>query len=502
MSQRNDVTRRTLLAVTAISTLALAPLAALAQGADRTLTIARPTDARTLDPAMDTSDVGRGTFKNIFDQLIDIKGDGSIEGGLATDWTVNEDATEWVFKLREGVKFQNGDVLDAEDVVFSFKRIMENDAAPMRTYTRLINEVSAPDAMSVKFDLSEPFTPFLRQMSLVPIVPQSVYSDTSRNFAVEAVGSGPYRVVEWVKDDHMIFEANPDYWRGAPAIKRVVQRPIPADNSRVAALLSGEVDIMPSLPPSALRQVSGNPDIDLQTLPSNRIVFLASNIRHPALQDVKLRQAIDLAIDREAIVSRLLRGSGKVEGQLVAPSVFGYDPAITAQVQDVAAAKALVAESGYDGSTILLQYPNNRWPFASETAQAIAGYLSAAGIKVELQGMEYTAMFPLWAAMELPALHLFAFGPTSMDASLTINSLFNTRPYFDSDVAKGLNLAQLAAADEAERQAIISELWQLNRDQAGYLPLYNEYQTFGSSKDVNFTARVDEHVQFNEVSFK
>ena len=202
------------------------------------------------------------------------------------------------------------------------------------------------------------------------------------------------------------------------------------------------------------------------------------------------------------IVSRLLRGSGRAEGQLVAPSVFGYDPAFTAVAQNVEAARALVAESNYDGSTIALQYGSNRFPFASEVAQAIGGFLNAIGVQVELQGMEYTAMFPLWANMELPALHLFSFGPTSMDAALVINSLFNTRAYFDSDEARALNLAQLAAADVTERQGFISQLWQLNRDQAGYLPLYNEYQSFGSRKTVNFTPRADEHVQFNELSWR
>ncbi len=473
-----------------------------AQTQERAIVIARPTDARTLDPAMDTSDIGRGVFKNIFDQLIDIKGDGSAEAGLAESWTTNEDASVWEFTLRDGVKFPDGSTLNAEDVLFSLERIMTNESSPMRSYTRLIQEVTAPGPMTVRFALSEPFTPFLRQLSLIPIVPKYIYQASGRDFAVEAIGSGPYRVVEWVRDDRMVFEANEDYWRGAPAIKNVVLRPIPADTSRVAALLSGEVDVMPALPPSSLRQLEGNPDLDIQTIASNRIVYLASNVRHPLLSDLKLRQAIDMAINREAIVSRLLRGSGRAEGQLVAPSVFGYDPAFTAVAQNVEAARALVAESNYDGSTIALQYGSNRFPFASEVAQAIGGFLNAIGVQVELQGMEYTAMFPLWANMELPALHLFSFGPTSMDAALVINSLFNTRAYFDSDEARALNLAQLAAADVTERQGFISQLWQLNRDQAGYLPLYNEYQSFGSRKTVNFTPRADEHVQFNELSWR
>lgn len=473
-----------------------------ASAQSRPLVVGRPTDARTLDPAMDTSDIGRGVFKNIFDQLIDIAGDGSAEAGLAVSWTTNDDASVWEFALREGVRFPNGSTLTAEDVLFSFERIMTNEASPMRTYTRLIKQVVAPGPMTVRFELSEPFTPFLRQLSLVPIVPKYAYEQTGRDFAVEAEGSGPYRVVEWVRDGRMVFRANDDYWRGAPAIKEVVLRPIPADNSRVAALLSGEIDVMPALPPSSLRQLEADADLEIQTIASNRVVYLASNVRHPLLSDPKLRRAIDLSINREAIVSRLLRGSGKAEGQLVAPSVFGYDPAFTPVQQDVEAARALVAESSYDGTVIPLQYASNRFPFAAEVAQAVAGFLDAIGVKVALQGMEYTAMFPLWANMELPALHLFSFGPTSMDASLVINSLFNTRPYFDSDEARALNLEQLAASDETERQAIISRLWQLNRDQAGYLPLYNEFQSFGSRRSVAFTARADEHIQFNELAWR
>jgi peptide/nickel transport system substrate-binding protein len=219
------------------------------------------------------------------------------------------------------------------------------------------------------------------------------------------------------------------------------------------------------------------------------------------LGNVKLRQAIDQAIDREAITSRLLRGLGKPLGQIVAPVTFGYDPSIGATAYNPTRAKQRVAEAGYDGKPILFQYPNNRYAFGEEVAQAVAGYLNAIGIKVEMQGMEYSAFFPLWSGRRLSGMHMFAYGPSIMDAELALNSLYETGPsrgYWSDPRVDGLIAKQRAESDPEKRKQLISQIWRLGTENVPYAFLYNEIQAYGIRDRVKWSPRPDERLLFKD----
>jgi peptide/nickel transport system substrate-binding protein len=494
--------RRDLLTLAlAAATAGLLPPGAQA-APDKALIVAKPTDVPTLDPSFDISDVGQGMFKALYDQLTIIGPDGSVLPGLAERWEGNADATEWRFTLRGNARFHDGRPVTAEDVLFTWQRYMGNNALPPFTYAAPVAAVTAPAPDTVVFRLKAPFAPFDRHTSLISILPKHAYPVTApAPFATAPIGSGPYRVVEWVRDDRLVLEAHGGYWAGKPPIERVIVKPLPNEHSRAAGLRSGELDIVPSLPPLAVQQLRGDSGVTVVTVPSIRTIYMGFNVKNPVLADLRLRRAVDMAIDRELIVTRLLRGLGKAEGQLVAPVTFGYDPAIRPTAYSPDQARALVKESGYDGAAILLQYPSNRWPFATEVAQAIGNFLQRVGIKVELQGMEYAAMFPLWAAQGMPGMHIFGYGPTIMDATVLLNSLINTRTVWHDDIARRLYAEQLAMTDLRQRQAKISALWARIRDQVPYAPLYNEFQAYGVRKGVNFTPRADEVVDFARVTY-
>ena len=464
-----------------------------------TIVVAQSSDALTLDPSVDISPISLNIFKNVYDQLTDIGADGSVKPQLAKSWEASADAKVWTFTIHTNVKFHDGSPLTIDDVVNSFQKIMKDEKSPARAYLVKVASVEKAGEDKVRFTLKAPFAPFDRQVSLISILPTKAYAERGASFATNPVGSGPFRVVRWVKDDRIELAANPDYFRGAPKVATVIFRPVPSESARAAALTSGDLDIVPLLPPSLVERLGTVSGITVSKVDSNRVLYLGFDVTNPLLSNQKLRQAIDHAIDREAITTRLLRGLGKPIGQPVAPVTFGYDPAIKTPAYDVELAKRLVKESGYNGEPIPFQYPNNRYAFGQEVAQAVQGYLSAVGINLQMQAMEYSAFFPLWAGRKLNSVHMFAFGPSIMDAELPLGSLYesgSSRGYWNDRKIDELIAAQRAESDPAKRRAIIGQIWKASAEFVPYSMLYNEVQAYGIRSGVKWQPRPDERLLF------
>ena len=484
--------------------LALLSTGAPAPAADRDSTnvVSQGSDVLTLDPMLDTSPISLNVFRNIFDALTRIAADGSVAPQLAESWTTSEDTKTWEFKIRSGAIFHNGQPVTAEDVVWSYQRLASETKSPVRTYINKVKsvELSSPD--TVKFTLSEPFAPFDRQVSLISILPKQAFEQIgAAKFALEPVGSGPFKVVRWVKDDQIELAAFDKYWGGAPRIKTLVFKPVPSATTRAAALSSGELDVVPILPPALVDALGARKGLHVEKVASNKVVVSGIyDVNNPALSDVRVRQAIELAIDRNAITTRLLRGLGKPSGEIVAPVTFGYSSDIKPTAFDQARAKKLVAESGYKGEKLILQYPNNNLAFGDEVAQAIANYLGQVGIKIELQGMEYSAFFPLWANRKLNSLHLFAYGPSIMDADQMIGSLYDKtgRVYWQNPKVQELAEKQRGERDKDKRKALIAEILKLSQENVPYAPLYDEMHAYGISDRIKWQPRPDERLLFKD----
>lgn len=489
----------------------LAAGAALSAGArvlaadDDRVVVAHSSDVLTLDPSMDTSSVGVTVlFKNVFDQLTDIAGDGSVAPQLAASWETSPDAKTWTFSLRRDARFHDGEPVTVADVVWSYRKIMADGKSPVRVYLTKVKSVETEGADKVRFELTEPFAPFDRQVSLISILPQKAYEAAGpAKFAANPVGSGPFKVVRWVKDDALELAANPGYWGGAPRLKSLIFRPVPADAARAAAILSGQVDVVPLLPPALIERLQSRPGVTIRRVESNRVLYVGFNTGHPVLSNLKVRQAVDLAINRDAITQRLLHGMGRPAGQVVAPVTFGHDPAIAATPFDPDRARALLKDAGYAGEALPFTYPRNRYAFGEEVVQAIAGGLKEVGVATELQGMEYSAMFPLWANRRLPALHLWAFGPSIMDADLVIGYLYgpNAAGYWIDPEVQTLIAAQRAEADKAKRRALIAQIWRRSQENVPYAPLYTEVQAYGIKPKLDWKPRPDERLVFQAASW-
>ena len=309
-------------------------------------------------------------------------------------------------------------------------------------------------------------------------------------FALTPVGAGPFKVVAWKKDDRVELEAFAEYWGGAPKIKKLVFKPVPSESARAAALASGELDVVPILPPALVDSLGSRQGLTVKRVESNKVVYLGFDVNNPLLSDIRVRKAIDMAVDRNAISQRLLRGLGKPSGQVIAPVTFGYAADINPTAFDAKQAKELLAQTTYKGEKIVFQYPTNNLAFGQEVAQAIANYLGNIGVNVELQGMEYSAFFPLWANRKLNGIHLFAYGPSIMDADLILGSLYEKtgRLYWIDPQVQDLVQKQRAEADPAKRRAIIGEILKLSAQNLPYAPLYNEIHAYGIQNRVKWAS--------------
>lgn len=483
----------------AAAAIALLPaLSGTAQAAPDTVTVALPGEFPRLDPSKDTSPLGFNFRLNVFDALTQQGREGKISPRLAESWTFSPDLTEWTFVLRKGVTFHDGSPFTAADVVWTVERILADQQTPVRTFLKIAQGATAVDSHTVKFKLVQPYGNFDRQMTYINMMSKTYHEKVGdQGYEQKPVGTGPYELVRWVKDDRTVLKANANYWRGAPPIKNAIFRPIPNEASRSAALLSGEIDLVPTLSPALMAQLGRSPELTVGTAPGFRVIFLGFNVNVAPLDNAKVREAIDRAVDRESLSKNLLRGLGKPTGIMVPPMNIGYDPSFTPTPYDPEAAKRLVKESGYDGTPILMQYPNNNLTLANEVAQAIAGYLTAAGLKVELRPMEFTAFFPLWLQDKIQSAYLFAFGATSYHAESILTTMYEqgSHAYRVNPEIDRLLKQQRGVTDVAEQTRLLGQAFRLSNEDRYQIPLYDEYQAFGARKTITYNPWPDGFVR-------
>lgn len=467
------------------------------------VTVAMPSDVPSLDPTIDTSPIGLNVRLNVYDQLTEISADGKIMPRLAVSWEASPDALTWTFTLRDNAKFHDGKPVTADDVLWTYNKIMADTKSSVRTYLSKIKSIEKLSDHKLRIILLEPFAPFDRQVSLVSIVSKEAFERLgATQFNQTPIGSGPYKVVRWVKDDRIELEAFADYWDGPAKVKNATFRPIPAEASRVATLLSGEIDVVPMLPPALAERLNNSAGTKAQKVDSHKIIYLGYDVTNGILGNLDFRKAVDSAIDREAIASKLLRGFGKPIGQVVAPVSFGYDAAVAPTKYDAELAKKLLQNSGYKGEKVVIQYPSANFNSTDEVVQAVAGYMKAVGINVELQGMEYTAFFPLWAGRKLNSMHAFSYGPTTLDADLPLTSLYETgrsRGYWSDAKVDELIRAQRAEPHADKRKALITQVWKISKENVVYSPLYTETHVWGIRDRVRITPRPDGLVRLRDI---
>lgn len=426
------------------------------------------------DPLIDGSLAGYSYYYNIFDSLTRLSADGEVEPLVATAWEPNEDFTQWTFTLRDDVTFSTGDPLTAEDVRFNFETILANPDSDPASYLRPLESVEVSDPTTVVFHLNTPFSAFPTLVTSVSLVPEDIYTELgSEGFAAAPIGSGPYEFVSHTTGVDYVIKRNENYWGSDPApFEQVTFQTVADADARLNGVLSGSLDLA-LIAPNQVESVSG--DTTVVSTESNGVTFFGINSTSGPLADTTVRQAIELAIDKDALVNGVLAGGGQVATQMIAPRVGGFDPSVEASAFDPEAAKELLAQAGYSGEPIKLSYAaGGRIPLSENVAQAVQAMLSDVGVTVELESMDQaTFSSRVYSDKDLAGLYLNTYAPSQMDGDPVIEDFFagGFNDYAMSPVTAEM-VQKTREVSGQDRIDAYGELMRYNAENALMIPLY------------------------------
>lgn len=476
-------------------TLTVSPL--LADGAKR-LVFMQGTDAETLDPHSITSSPNAIHIMALYDTLVRYDENLQIVPALAERWEFSPDGLTLTFYLRKGVRFHDGTPFNAEAVVFNINRLLDPQTrVPLRTYISFVQSVTALDEYTVELKLKYPHAPALARLTapVNSMVSPAAVEKYGPDFGTQPVGTGPFKFVKWDRDDYILLERNEDYWDEGPYVDELMIRVVPEDGARVLALESGEADVIVRVPPMDVPRLQGE-GYKIVVAPSTRVIYIGINNQYKMLTDSRVRQALNYAINKEAIVQILLQGYGRVLDSPLTPEYFAYT-ATGPYPYDPEKAKQLLAEAGYPkGFKVTLFTPHGRYLMDYRIAQAIQGYLAKVGVAVEVREMEWatyiaTLLKPL---EETPLqLYLLGWGPWILDPDQMLYPLFHSSQwppngfassfYRNDRVDELLQIGTSSVVPET-RRAAYEEAQKLIWNDAPWIFLHQEQQIVAMNPDV------------------
>jgi peptide/nickel transport system substrate-binding protein len=478
-----------------------------AAAAAKPLVVMQSSDPTSLDPVMRRETVTYNVTMNIFDSLLLRKGDTKLSPALATSWT-QLDPTTWEFKLRKGVRFQNGEPFDAAAVKFTLDRILDPDTkSARRTGYAWVKRVEVVDEYTVRVTTTVPYPLTLAAMAELQIVPPKYYQEVgAQGFLKAPVGTGPYKFVSWTKDSALELVANEDYWRGKPHVSAAVFKPVPDEMTRVAAVLAGDADLITGAAPSLVARLDKSPAADAKVVTGVRAIFIGLDTnQNTPLKDKRVRQALNYAVDVDAIIKTILNGLGTRTNTLLTKTDFGWANAPLYH-RDVEKAKALLAQAGYPtGFEITMDTPNGRYVNDVEVAQAIAGQLAEVGIRVKLNVREFASYNKDIFAHKQAPMYLLGWGNAVFDADFILYSLVRTKELLSNfsnvQIDKYLDEAH-STLDVDKRKAAYKQAVKLINEEAPYLFLYKQNDAYGISKRTVWEPRADEAIWLFDVKVK
>ncbi|HEY2337993.1 MAG TPA: ABC transporter substrate-binding protein [Burkholderiales bacterium] len=485
-------------------------------------------DILTLDPHSQNHATTHSILQYTYEGLTRYTRDYKIEPCLATSWQQVSD-THWRFVLRKGVKFHDGSPFTADDVVFSFGRIKQPQGTN-QVYVTGIKEVKKIDDYTVDFLLEGP-TPILLRNIVDFRIMSKAWSEKNRSQNVQDYakkeeiyasrntnGTGPYIIKSWEPDKQIVFTANKSWWGKLDGnVTDVVYTPIKSDQTRISALLSGDVDIVTDVPTQDVERLRKDPKLKVQDGIEVRTIFLAMDQHNEELKyssvkgknpfkDVRVRKALNMAIDREAIRRVTMRGLSIPAGLLIAPGVHGYEKALDTPFKyDIAGAKKLLAEAGYpDGFEFTLDCPNNRYVNDEKVCQAIVSMWAKAGIRAKLNAIPFANFIPKILNFD-SSMYMLGWGVATFDGLYTLQSLVRTKT---TGADGSFNLGRMSdpkldntidaikiATDPKARDALLREALLKTRDEAYYIPLHHQMRPWAMKKNVSISYSPDDRPQ-------
>ncbi len=517
----------TLKSLLCATVLAASVLALPAQAA--TLNWARAADAQTLDPHAYNEGITHTLNHQMYEPLVARDDDGKLTPVLATSWKkLDSDPTVWEFKLRDGVTFHDGSPFTAKDVAFSIKRAQAKtsnvkalvssiesveivDPHTVRFHTRGVNPILVNNLINI-FMMSEKWADAHNVDT-----PQDFTSGKPSFASTHEDGTGPYELVSRVPDSRTVLKAYDGYWGKGQFpldIDKVVYTPIQSSATRLSALLSGEVNFLQDVPPQDVERLKKSPNINVVTGPSNRSIFFGMNIGEKKLMngdakgnpfaDVRVREAMNLAINRKVIQRVVMRGQSIPEGTIAPPSINGYSKELGAlPPYDLKKAAALMQEAGYgDGFTVSLSCTNDAFLNDEAICRSLVAMLAKIKINVKLDVQPGAVQFPA-IAQGKSDFYLLGWAVSTYDSEYMFDNLVHSRSngmgawssinYHDADLDKKIE-SLATEPDTTKRNATIADIWKTVHDQVLYLPIHTQVLARAMAKNVHVTPNIGNQV--------
>lgn len=499
----------------------------------KTLRWARVADALTLDPHSQNEGPTSTLLHHVYETLVGRATDGSLTPRLATEWSIHpEDPTVWVFKLRPGVKFHDGSDFTAEDVVFSFERVRA-ESSGFKALHAAVEGAEAIDDLTVHVRTKGPAPLYVQNLTNFFIVdkgwaeannvvaPQN-FAAGEDNFAVRNTnGTGPYKLVSRDPEVKTVLALNEGHWADAPQVTEIIYTPIAEAATRVAALLSGEVDLVQDVPVQDIARLEQTNGVHVTTGPENRNIFFAYDMTSPVLKSgntgdnpfakPEVREALALSIDRDAIQQVVMRGQSQPSAAPLPPFVNGWTEELHAYGKpDYAKAAELVAAAGYpDGFSFDMHCPNDRYLNDEAICQALVGMLGRAKINANLVSQTRSLHFPLIEKWETD-FYLLGWGVPPFDSAYVFDFMVHTREgsygsyngsrYSNPELDKKIEgLATMTDLDA--RNAQIAEIWKVVQDERIFLNVHNQVLAYAMKDGINVAVHPENQPHMATVTF-
>jgi peptide/nickel transport system substrate-binding protein len=476
-------------------------------------------DVLTLDPYHNNETMTLGFLNNIYEGLVRRGRNMELEPALATEWTTRGPDV-WRFKLRAGVKFQDGSPFTADDVLFSFERA-RSEASDIKPFVAGIKEIRRVDDLTVDVITDGPRPILLNSIARWYILPKAWFEKhntvkvhklgtaETNHATLNASGTGPFMIKSRQPDVQTVLVPNPGWWdRAEHTVSEAIFRPIKSDATRVAGLLSGELDMMYPVPLQDVSRIDRSGGVRVIQNPEVRTIFLGMDLQRDELlyssvkgknpfKDRRVRQAMYQAIDIKAIHEKVMFGASRPTGLLIGPGITGFDPALDQRLpHDVAGARRLLAEAGYpNGFEVTFDCPNDRYVNDESICQAVTAMLARVGVKARLNAQTKAKHFQKITAKDT-SFFLLGWTPASLDMHETFSYIVSTGSQwncggYSNPRVDGLLKEIATEVDARKRQALIAEAMRLHREDIGHLPLHQQALAWGVKSNVDLAQLAD-----------
>lgn len=453
------------------------------------LNIAIGPDPESLDPAEASSSPAAMVMMHMMETLFDMTPDGEIVPLLAEGYEVSEDGLIYDIFLNQGIEFHDGTYFDAEVVKFNLERLQDEEA-PFSFLIDEVVEVEVVDTYTVRLHTERPFAPLMAHLShdFISMVSPTAVEEYGDDISVNPVGTGPFQFVSWTRGDKVVMERFDDYWGDNAYLDTLTISVVPEDSTRVVMVETGEAHAAMFVPPRDVERLEGVEDVDVVQATSLRTIYGGFNVQIEPFTDVRVRKAINYAVDKESIVNEIMQGAGRPSDAPISPDIFGYAQQEKYEY-DPDRARELLAEAGYeDGLEFTFHHPVGRYMMDQTIAQAIQSQLRDVGITARLQTLEWATYLEF---MNVPVeeaehqMYILGWGTVTGDADYGLYALFHSdewvprgsnRSYTDfPEVDSLLEEARVTVEPEA-REEIYAEAISIIWDEAPWLFLHSEVQ--------------------------